>query len=258
MFGDSSPDSDAPPPAAAAAASAVAAAPGSGNRRACRRWLAASSSTLTSKCSLFFLVLVSPLPFQFLLMTKPASASAFVVLGPSSHRAAPSRRGGLRPPPSPVPSAPPSSTFAAASSTTTSRLLLTRARRAKREGSGEGKREEGEEVWEKNYDDGVEGAGTALLAMSLLLSAWLFTVPPEFRRAYLCPAELFVLDVPVEERRECTPLSQWFADVFDYYRQGGGIQWDFTVDPRTVADNREFVDAVVKATTAGGGGGGVE
>lgn len=93
----------------------------------------------------------------------------------------------------------------------------------------------------KQVDDG-RSVGFVLLAISLGFAVWLFTIPPTFRRAYLCPSDYFVNEST--EVRECTTLREWFAGVSDYYDKGGGIQWDFSIDPETVQKNEEFLDAV--------------
>jgi hypothetical protein len=99
-------------------------------------------------------------------------------------------------------------------------------------------------------DDG-RSVGFVLLGMSLLLSAWLFTIPPSFRRAYLCPSDYFananggIAQQQQEQQADCVPWGVWWSDVFEYYRNGGGVQWDFSVDPQTIRDNQAFLDAVV-------------
>lgn len=105
--------------------------------------------------------------------------------------------------------------------------------------------------YRRPVDDGRQ-VGFVLLAVSLVIATWLFTIPPSFRRAYLCPSDYFseVIVVPESEQRECIPLQQWFANVGDYYRNGGGVQWDFSIDPQTVEDNQAFLDAVSKALTS--------
>jgi hypothetical protein len=100
----------------------------------------------------------------------------------------------------------------------------------------------------KPADDG-RSVGFVLLGVSLLASAWLFTIPPSFRRAYLCPRDYFANSnnngIAQEQATDCVPWKVWWSDVVAYYRSGGGIQWDFSIDPQTVRDNREFLDAVI-------------
>eukprot|EP00977_Amphora_coffeiformis_P014087 scaffold3849_cov179-Amphora_coffeaeformis.AAC.25 len=90
---------------------------------------------------------------------------------------------------------------------------------------------------EKNkFDDGT-GAGIYILALAVGISAWLFTIPPEFRRAYICPTEDYCLqDHSLCE--DCTTWGEWFSGVADYYKEGGGIQWDFSIDPKTLEENQ--------------------
>jgi hypothetical protein len=71
--------------------------------------------------------------------------------------------------------------------------------------------------------------GIPILAFALLLSAWLFTIPPEFRRAHFCAS-----DQCVQARcNNCMTVSEWGSGIQDYYRNGGGIEWDFSIDPNS-------------------------
>jgi hypothetical protein len=122
--------------------------------------------------------------------------------------------------------------------------------------SNENKNRQESQVEKPTYkpaDDG-RSVGFVLLGMSLLVSAWLFTIPPSFRRAYLCPSDYFassnsntggIAQQLQEQAADCVPLGVWWSDVVAYYQNGGGIQWDFSIDPQTVRDNQEFMDAVI-------------
>jgi hypothetical protein len=83
--------------------------------------------------------------------------------------------------------------------------------------------------------------GGVLLTLVLTVCAWLFTIPPEFRRAYMCPAEIYCNQDPTV-CQECTTWGQWFDGVGEYYKGGGGIHWDFSVDPKTVEKNQNKMD----------------
>ena len=71
--------------------------------------------------------------------------------------------------------------------------------------------------------------GLPILAFSLILSAWLFTIPPEFRRARFCASDQCVL----ARCNDCMTVSEWGSGIQDYYRNGGGIKWDFSIDPNS-------------------------
>jgi hypothetical protein len=84
--------------------------------------------------------------------------------------------------------------------------------------------------------DRIGGTGTegkALLILGFLLSAWFFTVPPEFRRTRICS---------VSETQQfpevCMTADQFVDRVAEYYKSGGGIQWDFSVGSAT----KEYFD----------------
>ena len=73
---------------------------------------------------------------------------------------------------------------------------------------------------------GIE-RGYPILAFSILLSAWFFTIPPEFRRAHFCAS-----DICVQTRcNDCMSVTEWVTGIQDYYQNGGGIKWDFSIDP---------------------------
>ncbi|GAX26432.1 hypothetical protein FisN_37Hu018 [Fistulifera solaris] len=82
----------------------------------------------------------------------------------------------------------------------------------------------------KNSYDGSEH-GNVLLGLSLLASIWIFSIPPEFRRAYFCATPSCV-----QQRaacNDCVTFSEWKTQLGEYYRNGGGIQFDFSIDPKT-------------------------
>lgn len=119
-------------------------------------------------------------------------------------------------------------------------------------------------------EDGSD-RGNVLLAISFVISVWLFSIPPELRRAHFCTADyclgttfLFyllclrvvcvfmkvsqpyfqcvspiphLLTLTLTDNRaacyDCVTLSEWVGDVKDYYANGGGISWDFTVAQET-------------------------
>eukprot|EP00980_Cylindrotheca_fusiformis_P007675 scaffold1609_cov91-Cylindrotheca_fusiformis.AAC.1 len=94
----------------------------------------------------------------------------------------------------------------------------------------------------KGTNDGT-GRGLILQGIILGICIWLFTIPPEFRRAYFCPADIYCQEVG-SCTKECFTYGQWFQQVGDYYKNGGGIQWDFSIDPRTKQANQEKWDAL--------------
>jgi hypothetical protein len=85
--------------------------------------------------------------------------------------------------------------------------------------------------------DGV-GRGRYIFVVVLFICIWQFSIPPTFRRAKFCPPAC------VQERtlcrNPCVTLEEWTNDIVEYYRNGGGIQWDFSIDPNTLAENQQF------------------
>ena len=63
----------------------------------------------------------------------------------------------------------------------------------------------------------------------VLIVIWSFSIPPDFRRAHFCFSEQ---SVQTRARcYDCVTFGEWARDVKDYYANGGGVQWDFSVDP---------------------------
>jgi hypothetical protein len=92
-----------------------------------------------------------------------------------------------------------------------------------------------------NYEYGTE-RGSILMAIVMAFCIWTFSIPPSFRRAHICYTQ------PCVEQRsacsDCVTGEEWISDVVDYYRGGGGIQWDFSIDPKTVEQNQQKWDEI--------------
>lgn len=69
--------------------------------------------------------------------------------------------------------------------------------------------------------------GRILLPLVFGIGVWFFTVPPEFRRARFCTEE----QVVANPDSKCITMGDWVSNLKEYYSNGGGIQWDFSVDP---------------------------
>ncbi|KAL7469120.1 hypothetical protein ACHAXS_009366 [Conticribra weissflogii] len=69
--------------------------------------------------------------------------------------------------------------------------------------------------------------GFVLFGVVLLLNIWLFSVPPEYRRARFCSEE----DVASYPDSKCTTFKAWRTGIVDYYANGGGVKFDFSIDP---------------------------
>jgi hypothetical protein len=92
-----------------------------------------------------------------------------------------------------------------------------------------------------NYEYGTE-RGNILMAFVMAFCIWTFSIPPSFRRAHICYAQ------PCVEQRsacsDCVTGEEWISDVVNYYRGGGGIQWDFSIDPKTIEQNQQKWDEI--------------
>ena len=84
-----------------------------------------------------------------------------------------------------------------------------------------------EEPYDTGYVDGST-TGAFLMAFVLLINVWIFSIPTEFRRARICKEE----DVVMYPNKNCITAAEWTKGVGDYYRNGGGIQFDFSIEGR--------------------------
>jgi hypothetical protein len=80
--------------------------------------------------------------------------------------------------------------------------------------------------------DGTQ-RGAWLLGAVLLVCLWIFSIPPEFRRAYLCGSERCVQNRSAYLCNNCVTPEEWKRGIIDYYRAGGGVHFDFSVDPNS-------------------------
>jgi hypothetical protein len=73
--------------------------------------------------------------------------------------------------------------------------------------------------------------GRVLEIIAVALAVWLFTIPAEFRRAKFCS------ELETTMYTECYTPKQWIGGVADYYKGGGGIAFDFSIDQKTLENN---------------------
>mmetsp|Transcript_8648 Transcript_8648/g.13451 ORF Transcript_8648/g.13451 Transcript_8648/m.13451 type:complete len:155 (-) Transcript_8648:1400-1864(-) len=84
-----------------------------------------------------------------------------------------------------------------------------------------------EERTKSSKIDGSAG-GTYFLAAVLLANVWLFTIPTEFRRAHLYPEG----NAGLYSDPKGITAKDWAAGVAQYYGNGGGVKFDFSVEGR--------------------------
>jgi hypothetical protein len=92
--------------------------------------------------------------------------------------------------------------------------------------------------------DGLE-EGKVILGIALVIAVWFFSIPTEFRRAHLCSEA----DAAIYE--QCLTPSQFATGVSEYYENGGGIKFDFSIDPGTLETNEELRQVLFERATAG-------
>lgn len=76
-----------------------------------------------------------------------------------------------------------------------------------------------------------QGRGSVLLGVVLLLNVWIFSIPPYFRRVHWCATPTCIENHVACDN--CVTVSEWTAGIAEYYRNGGGIEFDFTIAPET-------------------------
>ena len=82
-----------------------------------------------------------------------------------------------------------------------------------------------EERTKSSKIDGSVG-GTYFFAAVLLANVWLFTIPTEFRRAHLYPEG----NAGLYSDPKGITTKDWAAGVAQYYANGGGVKFDFSVE----------------------------
>lgn len=88
---------------------------------------------------------------------------------------------------------------------------------------------EGPKFGEPGYEGDPTGLkrGAILLPIVLLVNVWMFSIPVEYRRARICSEQ----QVRENPNSKCMTADSWKQGVADYYANGGGIKFDFSVDP---------------------------
>ena len=69
--------------------------------------------------------------------------------------------------------------------------------------------------------------GAYLFGLVGFLCVWVFSVPVEFRRARMCSEEQVRTAAP---ERNCMTFGTWRQGIADYYSNGGGVNFDFSVE----------------------------
>lgn len=98
----------------------------------------------------------------------------------------------------------------------------------------------------------VDGSdrGAFLQVVALVIVLWGFSIPPEFRRAHFCSGNVAGTVIPCAEQRascyDCVTFDEWKTGIAQYYEDGGGINFDFSIDPKTTAANEQMLNGVLK------------
>ena len=94
------------------------------------------------------------------------------------------------------------------------------------------------------------GRGSVILAVVLVIVVWGFSIPTEFRRAHFCAGLVAGTDTPCTQNRaacyDCVTFDEWKGGIVQYYKNGGGVKFDFTIDPATTKANEQMLNSVMK------------
>ena len=77
--------------------------------------------------------------------------------------------------------------------------------------------------------DGTE-RGKIIFVMSLLLCIWSFTIPVELRRSHFCFSDRCAANRVACDN--CVTFKEWGNDVKNYYKNGGGVHFDFSIEEK--------------------------
>lgn len=96
--------------------------------------------------------------------------------------------------------------------------------------------------------DGTGTRGQVLLAIALLLNVWMFSLPPSFRRQNICTEEGYekvVIKGGAQQGDDnyCITTEMWKDSIVEYYKNGGGVVFDLSIDPKTLERNKAIWDA---------------
>jgi len=75
-----------------------------------------------------------------------------------------------------------------------------------------------------------EQRGGVILGFVFLVCVWSFSIPVELRRDHFC----FTEKCATNRSRcyDCVTVKEWSGKVKDYYANGGGVQFDFSVEEK--------------------------
>jgi len=70
--------------------------------------------------------------------------------------------------------------------------------------------------------------GIPILGLILLVTLWTFTIPVEFRRAYICSEKCATLEKIDRQQtapqcNNCVTSDEWMTGIKEYYANGGGM-----------------------------------
>jgi hypothetical protein len=72
--------------------------------------------------------------------------------------------------------------------------------------------------------------GAYLMVLILALNVWIFSIPTEFRRTRFCTEEQVLLFPD----SKCKTFGQWKSQIVDYYGNGGGVKFDFSIEDKEI------------------------
>ena len=95
----------------------------------------------------------------------------------------------------------------------------------------------------ENFMANPENRGLLLMGFILFLNLWVFSIPPEFRRQPICSQETYEFNQIYNPNNDCVTIDVWKDSIAEYYANGGGVQFDFSINPKTLEANQAKLDS---------------
>jgi len=80
------------------------------------------------------------------------------------------------------------------------------------------------------------------MGIVMFLNVWMFSLPPSFRRQEICTPEVYeqIVAKGNEDKYDCITMEMWKDSIVQYYKDGGGVVFDFSINPKTLERNKKL------------------
>lgn len=76
-----------------------------------------------------------------------------------------------------------------------------------------------------------EKRGAVILTIAMFLCLWSFSIPVELRREHWCFSDR--CEANRSRCNDCVTFKEWFGKVNEYYANGGGVHFDFSIEEKS-------------------------